>query len=176
MRAQTFDEIVTILKSLPSVKDVVISVKSELFGVEWSKSDQCTFQTYEGTCAGWKQKNEILMVKWPGYSTNKQVKLASLEKDTDGNSLDLKLLDYEDGRPAPILHIPPPPRAGVQGPGDLDDDDNGEDEMLSEPSDVWRRRRRRCPTSSRPAASTGESETRSTSRRTRAQSLASSPR
>jgi hypothetical protein len=59
MRAQTFDEIITILKSLPSVKDVVISVKSELFGVEWAKSDQCTFQTYEGTCAGWKQKNEM---------------------------------------------------------------------------------------------------------------------
>ena len=58
-----FDEISTILKSLPSVKDVVISVKSELFGVEWAKSDECTFQTYEGTCAGWKKKNEILMVK-----------------------------------------------------------------------------------------------------------------
>jgi hypothetical protein len=45
------------------VKNVVISVKSELFGVEWAKSDECTFQTYEGTCAGWKKKNEILMVK-----------------------------------------------------------------------------------------------------------------
>ena len=111
-----------------------------------------------------------------GYSTNKQFKLEALEKDTDGNSLELKLLDYEDGRPAPTLHIPPPPRAGAQGPGDLDSDGDGDDGMLSEHSGAeeeeeavpdkfesngqhWRKR-----------------DPQYTSRRTRAQSLASSPR
>ena len=179
MRAQTFDEIITILKSLPSVKDVVISVKSELFGVEWAKSDQCTFQTYEGTCAGWKQKNEILMVKWPGYSTNKQVKLESLEKDTDGNSLDLKLLDYEDGRPAPILHIPPPPRAGAQGPGDLDSDGDGDDGMLSEHSGAEEEEEAvpdKFQSSGQHWRKRDPQYVKATSRRTRALSLASSPR
>ena len=114
-----------------------------------------------------------------GYSTNKQFKLEALEKDTDGNSLELKLLDYEDGRLAPTLHIPPPPRAGVQGPGDLDGDGDGDDGMLSEHSDAEEEEEAvpdKFQSSGQHWRKRDPQYVKATSRRTRALSLASSPR
>lgn len=117
---QTFEEIISILKSLRSVRGVVIEVKSELFGTEWARSSDCPQPTYEGVIHSWKRKGEELFVKWPGYAHNKAVPLSSLEYDNEGSPLGLKLKNYEDGRPAPVLCVPPPPRQGEDGPGDLE--------------------------------------------------------
>ena len=109
---QSYDEIIRIIKSLPSVKGVRLEVRMALFGVEWAASQE------KATCLGvvdrWKTKNEMLMIKWEGWNQNKQCSLTALEKDSDGDSLELKLLPYEDGRPAPTL---------VEPDDDDDDDD-----------------------------------------------------
>ena len=98
---QSYDEIIRIIKSLPSVKGVRLEVRMALFGVEWAASQE------KATCVGivdrWKTKNEMLMIKWEGWHQNKQCSLTALEKDSDGDFLELKLLPYEDGRPAPTL-------------------------------------------------------------------------
>ena len=94
---QSYDEIIRIIKSLPSVKGVRLEVRMALFGVEWAASQE------KATCVGvvdrWKTKNEMLMIKWEGWNKNKQCSLTALEKDSDGDFLELKLLPYEDGRP-----------------------------------------------------------------------------
>ena len=93
---QSYDEIIRIIKSLPSVKGVRLEVRMALFGVEWAASQE------KATCVGivdrWKTKNEMLMIKWEGWHQNKQCSLTALEKDSDGDFLELKLLPYEDGR------------------------------------------------------------------------------
>ena len=98
---QSYDEIIRIIKSLPSVKGVRVEVRMALFGVEWAASQE------KATCVGvvdrWKTKDEMLMIKWDGWNQNKQCSLTALEKDSDGDSLELKLLPYDDGRPAPTL-------------------------------------------------------------------------
>ena len=89
---QSYDEIIRIIKSLPSVKGVRLEVRMALFGVEWAASQE------KATCVGvvdrWKTKNEMLMIKWEGWNKNKQCSLTSLEKDSDGDFLELKLLPY----------------------------------------------------------------------------------
>ena len=61
---QSYDEIIRIIKSLPSVKGVRLEVRMALFGVEWGR------QPGEATCVGivdrWKTKNKMLMIKWEG--------------------------------------------------------------------------------------------------------------
>lgn len=126
--AQSYESVIEILKSLLSVKGVVIEVKSEIFGVAWARSNSCPQPTYEGVIQAWKKKNLELYVKWPGYTQNKAVPLSALQYDTEGASLELRLKNYEDGRPAPVLHVPPPPRQGEQGPGDLEGDQDEDDE------------------------------------------------
>lgn len=103
---QSYEEIITIIKSLPSVKDVRIRVKSTFFGVEWAASqDQDNFV---GILSSWKTKGSVLMVRWEGWSRNKQCDLDTLENDTDGSSLELELLPYSDGRDAPTFVASPP--------------------------------------------------------------------
>lgn len=125
--AQTFEAIINILKSLRSVKGVVVEVKSEIFGVAWARSSDCQQVTFEGVIHSWKKKNEELYIKWPGYSNNKAVPLEALRNDSDGNSLELHLKNFEDGRPPPVLFVPPPPKEGEEGPGDLEGDDSEAD-------------------------------------------------
>mmetsp|Transcript_15570 Transcript_15570/g.39076 ORF Transcript_15570/g.39076 Transcript_15570/m.39076 type:complete len:149 (-) Transcript_15570:659-1105(-) len=102
-----FEDIVKILRSLRSVKGVVIQVKSELLGVEWARSSDCPQAKYNGVIAGWKRTGEELYVKWPGYSKNKAVRFEVLENDSNGDSLELALQPYEDGSPPPELYVPP---------------------------------------------------------------------
>ena len=73
---QSYDEIIRIIKSLPSVKGVRLEVRMALFGVEWAASQE------KATCVGivdrWKTKNEMLMIKWEGWHQNKQCSLTAL--------------------------------------------------------------------------------------------------
>ena len=55
-RVQRFAEIVEILKSLPSVRGVRISVRSELFGIDWARSGDCHQESYIGVVSQWKKK------------------------------------------------------------------------------------------------------------------------
>ncbi|KAL1519417.1 hypothetical protein AB1Y20_022941 [Prymnesium parvum] len=99
--SQSYQEILEILRSLRSVKDVRLSVKAAFFGVEWAASqDQ---ETFVGVISHWKTKGAVLMVKWEGWAKNRQCPIDSLDKDADGNSLELSLLAYEDGRPPPVF-------------------------------------------------------------------------
>ena len=43
------------------------------------------------------------MIKWDGWERCRQAELSALEKDSDGESVELELLPYDDGRPAPTL-------------------------------------------------------------------------
>mmetsp|Transcript_36254 Transcript_36254/g.88209 ORF Transcript_36254/g.88209 Transcript_36254/m.88209 type:complete len:359 (+) Transcript_36254:480-1556(+) len=122
---QSFEEIVSILKSLRSVKGVVIEVKSEIFGVELAKSSGCPHPTYEGVIQSWKKRGEELYIKWPGYAQNKSVALSALENDSCGASLELRLKNYEDGSPPPVLYVAPAARQGEDGPGDLEGEEAG---------------------------------------------------
>ncbi|KAL1499415.1 hypothetical protein AB1Y20_011620 [Prymnesium parvum] len=68
--------------------------------------DECPGQDQEkfiGTLDRWHTKNEVVMIKWEGWDRNRQCVLSTLDKDTDGISIDLELLSYEDGRPPPTL-------------------------------------------------------------------------
>ena len=79
---QTYEDIIAIIKSLPNVKGVRLEAKITLFGVEWAAAQD--FQTAIGVVDRWKTKDTILMVKWEGWSQNKQCPLDSLDKDSDG--------------------------------------------------------------------------------------------
>jgi len=119
----THAEIIEIIKSLSSVKNVRLSVKSEYFGVDWAKED-AEQDRYEGVVTRWKTEGEILMIKWEGWASAKATHLADLKQDVDGNSLGLQLLLYEDGSAPPVLQEgwrvsrPPAPAAPSASSGD----------------------------------------------------------
>ena len=50
------------------------------------------------------------MVLWEGKARNETAPLAALDTDAAGNSLEIKLHAYKDGRDAPTLHVPVEPR------------------------------------------------------------------
>lgn len=91
------------------MKNVRLSVKSEYFGVDWAKED-AEQDRYEGVVNKWKTEGEILMIKWEGWASAKATHLDDLKHDADGNSLELQLLPYEDGRAPPVFQEPRPVR------------------------------------------------------------------
>ena len=48
VRAQAYAEIMQVLKSLPSVKDVRVRVRAAYFGVEWASSEDNDQEFYTG--------------------------------------------------------------------------------------------------------------------------------
>ncbi|KAL1499135.1 hypothetical protein AB1Y20_013646 [Prymnesium parvum] len=103
----SYEAIINILRSLKSVKGVVIEVKSEIFGVAWAQSTDCPQPTI--------------------FPEQGRDALCSPQRHREGKSLELRLKNYEDGRPRPELYVPPPPKEGQTGPGDLESDED-EDE------------------------------------------------
>ena len=69
-----YESIVSILKSLPNqkLKGVRLEINAEFFGTAWAASDDCPGPRIIGTVDKWKLRNAILMVKWDGWSTNRQ--------------------------------------------------------------------------------------------------------
>ena len=102
---KSYEEIILILKSLPAkkLKGSRLEVNSEYFGTEWAASDDCKEPRCVGIIDKWKTQNAVLMVKWDGWSTNRQTPLDSLDTDADGMSLKLKLLPYANGDAPPEL-------------------------------------------------------------------------
>ena len=102
----SYEDIIQIIKSLPNqkLKGVRLEINAEFFGTTWAASDDCPARRIAGTVDKWKTKNAVLMVKWDGWSNNKQTPLDVLDKDSDGMSINLKLLDYADGSAAPEIH------------------------------------------------------------------------
>lgn len=83
------------------MKGIRLQVNSTFFGVEWAAGQDKT--TFVGIVDRWHTKPTVLYVKWDGWNQNKQCPIDSLKADSDGESVDLTLLPYEDGRPAPTL-------------------------------------------------------------------------
>ena len=106
--AQAFSDICDVLKSLPRIKGVRISIKAEFWGEEYAVDSEKP--SYTGTIDRWANaaKKEALYVLWEGYSRNQLSPLDKMDVDLSGNSLDLQLLPYEDGRAAPMLHTTAP--------------------------------------------------------------------
>ncbi|KAL1522185.1 hypothetical protein AB1Y20_021823 [Prymnesium parvum] len=92
MATQTYEEIIDILKSQTSIKDIRISLKAEFFGVDWAAGQEV--ERFTGTLANWKKKDETVMILWEGWNKNRQCSLAALKEDADGESLELAVLDY----------------------------------------------------------------------------------
>eukprot|EP00327_Prymnesium_parvum_P006546 CAMPEP_0182800392 /NCGR_PEP_ID=MMETSP0006_2-20121128/2387_1 /TAXON_ID=97485 /ORGANISM="Prymnesium parvum, Strain Texoma1" /LENGTH=89 /DNA_ID=CAMNT_0024925629 /DNA_START=68 /DNA_END=333 /DNA_ORIENTATION=+ len=86
MPAQTYEEVVRIIKSLSNVKGIRLRVKATIFGVEWAS--QQSQETFVGVVDRWQSKNEVLYVKWEGWNQNRQCPLSSLNTDTNGDSLE----------------------------------------------------------------------------------------
>lgn len=85
-----------------------IRVKATCFGVAWAASQDR--ETFIGIIKKWKSKGDVLMVLWEEWSKARQCPIDSLDTDTDadGNSLELTLLAYADGRPPPVLVVRSP--------------------------------------------------------------------
>ena len=91
-----------IIKSQPSIKGIRLRVKATFFGVEWAASQDETF--FSGMIDRWlNADHQILMIKWEGWARCRQAELATLDKDSDGESVELEMLPYDDGRPPPTL-------------------------------------------------------------------------
>ena len=144
-----YEDIIDILKSLPNhkLKGVRLEVNSEFFGTAWAASDDCTGPRIIGTVDKWKTKNAVLMVKWEGWSTNRQTPLDVLDKDSDGMSINLKLLDYADGSAAPEKHDDQQERAptgarrarATAGAAEAEDEeDDGAAEAVELHGQMWR--------------------------------------
>ena len=69
-----YESILQILKSLPNqkLKGVRLEINAEFFGTTWAASDDCPGPRIVGIISQWKVRNAVLMVKWDGWSTNRQ--------------------------------------------------------------------------------------------------------
>ncbi|KAL1530678.1 hypothetical protein AB1Y20_001578 [Prymnesium parvum] len=111
MSDQTFADVKKILLSQSSVKDIVISINAEYWGTDWAEheADRQETQEYEGVIAKWKTGDKTqLMVLWDGKGRNETAILENMQTNCNGNNLNLKLLPYKDGRPAPQLQAQRP--------------------------------------------------------------------
>ena len=71
MRSQEHS-IEDILLSLPTVKDVVVSINSEYFGLEWAASAECDQERYKGVISKWNKKSEgLIYIKFEGWDRNR---------------------------------------------------------------------------------------------------------
>ena len=60
-------------------------MNSEFFGTAWAASDDCTDPRCIGVVDKWKTRDAVvLMVKWAGWSTNRQTPLDAMDTDADG--------------------------------------------------------------------------------------------
>ncbi|KAL1519929.1 hypothetical protein AB1Y20_023417 [Prymnesium parvum] len=129
--SQTYADIKGILLSLPSVKDVVISINAEYWGIDWAEQDAEKAE-YEGVIAKWKTGEKThLMIRWDGKNRNETAVLENMETDANGNDLNLKLLSYKDGRPAPVFNMQAPQALAVVPMGVAADDSADEEESPS---------------------------------------------
>ncbi|KAL1520799.1 hypothetical protein AB1Y20_022363 [Prymnesium parvum] len=124
---QSYDEVIAILLSQQSVKDIRLRVKAAFFGVEWAAAQEK--ETFTGTINGWKTKGEVLMVRWEGWSRSRQCPLITLKEDSDGEPLEVELLPYNDGRSRPQLVEGQVQQAVRTAADDSDDGDDDEDEL-----------------------------------------------
>ena len=111
---QTYEEIVGILRSLTRIKGVRLRIKAEYWSEEYAaESEQ---PKYTGTIDRWANATEkvALYVQWEGYTRNQLAPLDKMENDASGESLELELLPYADGRPEPTLQAARPTPSGTQ--------------------------------------------------------------
>ena len=99
-------QIVRIILSQQSVKGIMVSINAQFFGQAYYECPLTTKQvTYTGVISSWKPgtKKSVLMVKWEGAARHTAAPLAGLDVDWNDQDLELELLEYADGRPAPTL-------------------------------------------------------------------------
>jgi hypothetical protein len=104
--------------------------------VEWAASQNQA--TFTGTIDRWNNaEHKVLMIKWEGWGRCRQAELSTLDKDTDGETVELELLPYDDGRPAPTLvekEDEDEQAAGTDDDGSFDDEHDPD--MLPEDDEV----------------------------------------
>ena len=97
-----YADIVEILRSLDSVAGVVVQIRAELWGEAYAA--EAEKPEWQGIIDRWSSaEKDALYIKWEGYNRNQLTPLDSMDKMASGASLQLKLLPYQDGRPAPTL-------------------------------------------------------------------------
>ena len=122
----TFDDMVNILKSQPSVKGIKVEIRSEFWGEEYAASAEKP--TFEGVIDRWEKKatKDTLYILWEGYTRNQKAPLDKMNVDAAGNSLALKFLPGADG------NIPKLVEGTTQAEAEADDDDDDEEIELPE--------------------------------------------
>lgn len=122
----TFDDMVSILKSQPSVKGIKVEIRSEFWGEEYAASAEKP--TFEGVIDRWEKKatKDTLYILWEGYTRNQKAPLDKMNVDAAGNSLALKFLPGADG------NIPKLVEGTTQAEAEADDDDDDEEIELPE--------------------------------------------
>ena len=92
-----------IIRSQTNVAGIRLSVRAELFGVEWANGPQNDKERYLGEITKWKsKKDDELYIRWEGWSRNAAISMAQLVGvDANGDAIDARLEAYEDGRPTP---------------------------------------------------------------------------
>lgn len=140
LAVQTYSDIVGILKSLGRVKGVRIQIKAHFWGEEYAAS--ADKPKFSGTIDRWANAKEkaAMYVMWEGYSRNQLAPLDKMDQDAHGDSLELVLLPYADGREPPTLQAArptPQPQAARAAGGEeqeQQDDDEGDDDDDDEPA------------------------------------------
>ncbi|KAL1523565.1 hypothetical protein AB1Y20_018501 [Prymnesium parvum] len=130
-----YEEVVTILRSLKKVKGVRLQINSEFWGIEYAAQAETT--TCSGLVDRWADaaKKEALYVKWAGYGRCQLAPLDKMDKDAEGNPLNLTLLPFDDGRPPPeVEENRATAMAGSSGA--VADDGNGEDAEREEEAEA----------------------------------------
>ena len=117
-----YEELVSILKSLRSVKGVKVEIKSEFWGEEYALNAEKP--TYKGVIDRWEKSSskEALYIMWEGYARNQKAPLDKMNTDAAGDSLELKFLPGADGKMPELIQGNP----GQASPEDSDDDEEVE--------------------------------------------------
>ena len=132
-RSQTFDEIMEIINSYRKPTGIKLQIDAGFWGEDFSAS--AVKASFTGVIDRWQEKDKkVLMVKWEGYNRCQAAPIDKLNTAANGDSLNLKLLPFENGN-MPTKQAPQQPRARRAAAAGASPADAGADdeEMDDEP-------------------------------------------
>lgn len=101
--SQTIDEIEAIVLSHGNnVHGINLRIKAQAFGVPWAAGqDQTHYKGYIDRRD--RVQSDAFFIKWEGFARCRKNRIQDYAVDDDGEDLELELLPFDDGRPAPTL-------------------------------------------------------------------------